>query len=364
MGRTTRHLRSALRSLRVAIKSEWRKSRIPNLVSMSNTRARWTDGPRNTYFVTSDRGMFRCDPTGLHQVVDIHLYGCTIVGPKVFMGFYIDRLATLVEGNAAALFSPGTPFEFREVFSEITGDDRERIHQITSCGEIVWLARTRVGAVLRYDTSNRTLTNYTLIRDRFNAPIRLDVNHINSVIQYGDVVLFTGTHAGDQSIVGVLDGNRVTGFGYKNLGVHDVYLTPSGFLFFDTFGPDRPDEGGAPVTEKGVLFPEIFSKPPGYVLRGAAQTGEEIVFGSSHKGERTQRFKGKGELLIIDSGKLRTAKRLPGAQVYQIITATGAMLTPPSTLPDAAAVRRMFEDALGKPIYDDEAELTEITDRE
>jgi hypothetical protein len=361
MGRTAPYLRSALRSLRLAIKSEWRKSRILSLVSKSNTRVRWSDGPRNTYFVTTDRGLFRCDPTGLHQVVDIHLYGCAIVGSKVFMGFYVDRFATFVEGNAAALFTPGVPFKFREIFSETTGDDRERIHQITSYGEIVWLARTRVGALLRFDIASGKLTNYTLIRDRFNAPVRLDVNHINSVVQYGDVVLFTGTHAGDQSIVGVLDGNRVTGFGYKNLGVHDVYLTRSGFLFFDTFGPDRPDEGGVPVTEQGILFPEIFSKPPGYVLRGAAQTGDEIVIGSSHKGERTQRFKGKGELLIFENDALRTTKRLPGAQVYQIITSTGAMLTPPATPPDAAAVRQMLGAALGKPIYDGEAEVTELS---
>ena len=37
------------------------------------------------------------------------------------------------------------------------------------------------------------------------------------------------------------------------------------------------------------------------------------------------------------------------------------MLTPPATLPDATAVRRMLEAALGKPIYDDEAEVTEVT---
>jgi hypothetical protein len=304
--------------------------------------------------------MFRCDPAGLHQVVDVHLYGSTIVGSKVFMGFYIDQLTTFVEGNATALFSPGTPFEFREIFSERTADDRERAHQITSCGDIVWLARTGAGAVLRYDTSNGKLTNYTLIRDRFSAPIRRDVNHINSVVQYGDVVLFTGTHAGDRSFIGVLDGKRVTGFGYKNIGVHDIYLTQSGFLFFDTFGPQRANEGGVPVTEKGILFPEVFTKPPGYILRGAAQTGEEILFGSSHKGERTHRFKGNGELLIIENGALRITKRLPGAQVYQIITATGAMLTPPANLPDASAVRQILEAALGRPIYEDEAEITEL----
>jgi hypothetical protein len=360
MGRTTRHLRSALRSLRVGFKSEWRKSRIPRLVSRSNTKTRWNDGPRNTYFLTSDQGMFRCDPAGLHQIVEVHLYGCTIVGPKVFMGFYVDQFATFVEGNAAALFSPGLPFNFRHIFSETTADHGGRIHQITSCGEIVWLARTTAGAVLRYDISKRKLTNYTLIRDRFDAPIRSDVNHINSVVQYGDVVLFAGTRAGNKSIVGILHEDRVTGFGYKNVGVHDIYLTQSGFLFFDTFGPQRPGEGGVPVTEQGVLYPEIFSKPPGYVLRGAAQTAQEILFGSSHKGERKHRFDGNGELLIVEGGRLRSAKRLPGAQVYQIITATGAMLTPPPTPPSASAVRSMLEAALGKPIYEGQAEVTEL----
>ena len=350
----------AIGAIQSAAKCAWRRWRIPALKSAARRVERWSDGPRNTYFVTSDRGLFRCDPNGLHQVTDLHLYGCAIVGTKVVMGHYIGHLAIVIEGNAAALFSAGVPFEFREIFSESTGDDRERIHQITSGDDVVWIARTGAGAVLRYDTSKARLTNYTLIRDRFNAPVRRDVNHINSVAQYGDVVLFTGTHAGNQSFIGILDQNRVTGFGYKNVGVHDIYLTQSGSLFFDTFGPMRPNEGGVPVTEKGILFPEIFNKPPGYVLRGAAQTGEEIVFGSSHKGERKHRFKGHGELLIIENGVLRTTKRLPGAQVYQIITPTGATLTPPSTLPDATAVRNMLEAALGKPIYDDEAEITEL----
>ena len=125
MSRTALHLRSALRSLTVAIKSEWRKSRILDLANMARTVQRWDDGPRNTYFVTTNKGVFRCDPEGLHHVVDIHLYGCAIVGNRVYMGFYIDRDAVLVEGRAeATLQGRRIRFEFSKIFSEFTGDDQ------------------------------------------------------------------------------------------------------------------------------------------------------------------------------------------------------------------------------------------------
>ena len=320
----------------------------------------WKDGPRHTYFVTTDKGVFRCDPHGLHRVIDIHIYGCTVVDDRVYMGFYVDREAILVEGRAKAMLKPGVPFEFREIFSESTSDTNERLHQITACGGIVWIARTAAGAALRYETSTGKLTNYTLLRDRFGTPVSRDINHINSVVQYGDVVLFTGTHAGEQSIVGMMDGTRVTAFGYRHTGVHDIYLTQSGFLFFDTFGPNRPDEGGVPVTEAGTLYAEIFSKPPGYVLRGAAQQGDEMLIGSSHKGERKHRFKGNSQLLIFEGGNLRTVKRLPGAQIYQIIAPDGGMLEAPGVPPSAMQVRTMLERALGAPIYEGKAHVSDL----
>ena len=318
------------------------------------------NGPRNTYFITTNKGILRLDPDGLHWVIKLELYGCAIAGSKVLMGFYVGRDGILVEGSASALFSPGAPFNFREVFQERTSDESERLHQITSCGETVWIARTAAGAGLRFDPTSRTLTNYTLLRDFFGTPVSRDVNHINSIVQYGDTVLFTAARAGNQSLIGVLDGTRVTGFGYKNPGVHDIYLTPSGFLFFDTFGANRPGEGGAAVTESGPMLDALFSKPPGYVLRGAAQNGEEILFGTSHKGERKFRFKGNGQVLILENNTLRTIKSLPAAQVYQIMNAEGAMLSPPQTTPTAAKIRGMFEQALGKAIYDGDAVVSEI----
>jgi hypothetical protein len=343
-----------------AAKLAWRTSRIDSRRGMARVIEKWQDGPHHTYFVTTDKGVFRCDPEGLHQVIDLHLYGCTIVGDRVYMGFYVDRDAIFVEGRAEALFKPGIHFEFCKVFGENTSDTNERLHQITACGDIVWIARTAAGAALRYDTRTGRLTNFTLLRDRFGTPVTRDINHINSIVQYGEVVLFTGTHVGDWSIIGMMHGTKVTAFRYRNTGVHDIYLTRKGFLFFDTFGPKRPGEGGVPVTEAGILWPEIFSKPPGYVLRGAAQQGDEILIGSSHKGERKLRFKGNGQLLIFERGNLRAVKQLPAAQVYQIIAPDGGTLEAPLNPPNAAQVRIMLEKSLGDPIYEGEAEIAEL----
>lgn len=353
-------LKRSVRRLERAFTTEWRRGRLARRKSEFKTVTRWQNGPTHPYFVMSDRGLYRTDREGAHRILDIPMYGCAIAGGKVFMTLYIGHDTILVEGDASALFERGKSFGFRPLFSEVTSDTNERMHQVTPYGDGVWVARTGGGAVMRYEIGGDKLLNYVLIRDRFGSPVKRDINHINSVVQYGDVVLFTATHAGRQSMVGMMHGNSVTGFGYKNTGVHDIYLTGDDFLFFDSFGADGGLSGGAPVMGNAKLLPDLFGNPPGYVPRGAAQTDSEIVIGSSHKGKRKNRFKGNGQLIVSDNGKVKSVLTMPVAQIYQIINARGEFLKALQVPPGADKVKQMLERALGAPIYEGEAEVSEI----
>lgn len=356
----SRGLKQSFRKIERTVTTEWRKARLTSRRSEFKTVTRWSDGPAHPYFIMSDKGLYRADREGVHRILNIQMYGCAIVGAKVFMALYIGRDTILVEGDSKALFDSGTPFNFRPLFTELTNDTNERLHQVTAYDNGIWVARTANGAAMRYEIGSEKLKNYTLIRDRFGLPVKRDINHINSVVQYGDAILFTATHAGSQSMIGLMHGISVTGFGYKNTGVHDVYLTESGFLFFDTFGHDSGVSGGMPITEQGPIFPELFGKPPGFVPRGASQTGAEIVIGSSHKGARKIRFKGNGQLIVTENRVVRSVHTIPVAQIYQIINARGELLTPPSRPLNVETIKQMFERSLGKAIYEGDADVSEI----
>ncbi len=359
MAKSSGKSKRTLRRFERLATTTWRRALLGRRRSEFKTVARWSGGPANAYFVMTDRGLYRADRDGVQRILDIPMYGCAIAGGKVYMALYIGHDTILVEGDAKALSGPA-PFNFRPLFTEITNDTNERLHQVTNWGDGIWVARTGNGSIMRYESGSDVLVNHILLTDRFGSPVKKDINHINSVMQYGNTVLFTATHAGTQSMIGLMDGKKVTGFGYRNTGVHDIYLTEDGFLFFDTFGERDSIVGGRPVTDRGTLFPDLFGKPPGFVPRGAAQTGAEIVIGSSHKGERKTRFKGNGQLIVTEAGAVRSVVTLPVAQVYQIVNERGEFLKAPSPAPDAAAIRRMFESALGKPIYEGEATVNEI----
>jgi len=335
-----------------AFLSAWRKQSIFTAKNKGKCLLSLPEMVSGTYFITSEKGLFRADISGLHLILPTPLYGCTIVGDKVVMGLYLDTDSILVEGNSSALFKKGESFQFREIMRVKTNDTKERIHQVTSFGNHIWSACTSMGALVHYEIGDSSIEFIYPLRDFFSAPVQKNINHINSVIQYGETVLFTAYRAGKGSLIGAINGPYVRAYEYENVGVHDIYLTQSGFLFFDTFGCGRDDRGGVPVTESGCWKPEFFDAAPGYILRGAAEGNNEILIGSSHKGKRALRFAGNGKLLRIVGGEIVSIQELPFAQVYQIITEHGEHLLPPEILPSFEEVCTSLNRRLGGPVYE------------
>lgn len=306
---------------------------------------------RGAYYFTSEKGVFRIDITGIYRVLDVACYGIAMGGPWVFLALYCFDYAIVVRGDRWALREPGRRFRFTEIYRLKTLSSNERIHSIFLGDEALWVANTGRNTLLKVDPEEaRVIAEIPIILDRFGRPVLYNNNHINSVSEYGGVVVFVAYRAGTQSMIGVLDGTRVTGYGYPRVGVHDIFLTDGGFLICDTFGAGTEAAGGVPVTEKGPMDPEFFSRPPGCIVRGIAGTGEETLIGHSHKGERALRFSGNGAILVAQNGQVVNRIDVPPAQIYQIITEEGEFVARPSAAVDAAKIRSTFQQAFGEPI--------------
>lgn len=311
-------------------------------------------GLKRSYYITSEKGLYQAGPGGFFHLLDIPLYGMAFYGERVFMGLQIGKAAVLVAGRRQALEESGTPFGFRVLQSHPIATSNHRIHQVTAGRSGIWVANTSRNTLLLIDPkTEKVAAEIPVFFDMFGEPILHDHNHINSVMDYGSLVLFTACRAGGRSMIGVYESGKITGYFYEHPGGHDMYLTPDGFLFCDTFGSGGENTGGFPVTQDGFFAESVFRTPPGFVVRGAAGSREEFLIGHSHKGSRARRFAGQGALLVFDGENLRRKIETPCSQIYQIIGQDGSMLRPGrEAVPEK--VHALLQKRFGPPGYERE----------
>jgi hypothetical protein len=344
-------LRPWLRGLQ-ACRAELRRARY--LKARSNIRkvAGVEVGLRCVYLFTTNKGVYRLDSSGIYRILKAPAYGIAIKGEWVFLALFAEGCSSVVRGDRRALVENGRPLSFRELYRIETPSSNERIHQIFCSEDALWVANTPRNTLLKIDPEEcRVLAEIPVMLDRFGQPVMFDNNHINSVAEWDGVVLFAAYRAGEESMIGVYDGEAVTGYAYRNVGVHDIFLTEDDFYFCDTFGNGETDSGGAPITGDGVLDPAFFERPPGCIVRGLAGSSEELLIGHSHKGSRAKRFNGHGAILVSRNGKVVSRIDVAPAQVYQIITSDGDFVIPRPAKVYADGVRQVLAKALGDPIY-------------
>ena len=334
------------------LRAEYRTARITRARSKIKKVQDIAANLEKAYYFTSEKGVFRLDRTGVHQVLDLAAYGIAIHGEWIFLAVYSYDYSIVVRGDRRALSESGRSFDFREIYRLQTLSTNERIHGMFCGSDALWVANTGRNTLLKVDPRKaEVVAEIPVIVDRFGRSVLFDNNHINSVSEYDGVVLFAAYRAGHRSMIGVYDGTSVTGFGYPRAGVHDIFLWNGGFLLCDTFGENTEVAGGALITQDGVFDSEFFSKPPGCIVRGLAGTVDELLIGHSHKGVRSKRFNGHGAILVARNGRVEERLGIHPAQVYQIITEDGAFAMPSPRNVDASSVKRMLMKALGEPIY-------------
>ena len=320
------------------------------------------DGPLPVefdFYVSSEKGLFQVGPSGILRLSSIPMYGVALTDSHVYMAGQIHKRSVVLRGETIG----HEPLNMRNpsiLYETMAQGYNERIHQINHGMGSIWVANTGRNSILQIDpASGEVTTEIWPFTDDFSQKIIADQNHINSVHAYGDFIVFTAYTAGDGSLIGVIDHDmNVTGFRHENMGIHDIYLEPGNFYFCDTFGDRDSEFGGTLITRDGPYAPDIFEKPPGYITRGLVKSGNQLVIGHSHKGTRSQRFKGNGSLLLFNDDVFHSEIQMPCAQIYQMVRSDGLNFDESNKcmkLPEAIG---MFTEHLGSPVFSKKADCT------
>lgn len=300
------------------------KTSISNRLSLRRLRKgfRLKCPVENYYFVTTEKGIFLIGPNEGRLLSMYPGYGLAIAEDMAFFsidyknGSYVcmltkERLLNGVRDD----FDQQADILYKSAFHS----NNERIHQITLTKDRkVLLANCARNSIVSVDPATYEVKEFTPFPDMYGMPILYDHNHINSVIEVDGMVFFVAYKVGGKSFVGWISEDIVSGYFFANKGMHDIYKTETGFLIFDTFGNGK----GRAITEEGEIFYEYLDRDDGYVLRGAAGSKSEWLFGHSHKGPRRTRYLGYGGILVISMGECHYVE-LPASQIYQIIRFDG-----------------------------------------
>src|SRR5262245_233588 len=302
-----------------------------------------------SYFVCTNDGLYYLANGLGRQISTLGGYGLATDGVHVVRTVDVKRASQIVSFE---YFYDELKLECGEIIYEMPFKSTNgRIHQL-SCdinNNTFFAALAERNSILQFSLVNGgwCFKEFTPFTDRFGAPILFDHNHINSVLPHNGFLLFVAYKAGTGSMIGIIRGDQVLGFGYPNQGMHDIFITKSGFLCFDTFGGSE-DQGGRPITENGPTRSPLFDDPPGYILRGAAQIDCETVYGHSHKGERSKRFEGNGVILHFKDGSF-SYYPIPSAQIYQIVRNDGLFFE--SVDKPVDLIVSQLTHVFGQPVY-------------
>lgn len=346
-----------------AFRNEYQRIRVSKGQNLSFRVVKNDVGPGPKFpfdcYLTTDCGLFRLCQGRFQRLTLIGGYGFALSGEHAFLSLNFYGRSSLVSLELEELQKPRQKVYAMEHWGVPITDNAERFHQVTSRRDgPIWVANTSRNTLLRIDPHNHDrISEYSIFHDQFGVPILYDHNHINSVVQYEDVILFSAYRAGENSLICVINGDRIKGYAYPRKGVHDIYLTSTGFLLCDTFGENQPGRGGAPYTENGIIDPKFFGREPGYVVRGAVGLGEDWLIGYSHKGERKKRYEGNGGVIVISRGKVQETWTLPAAQIYQIVREDKEFIDPVQEC-SVEQVCSLFEEVLGPPVY--EGQIREV----
>ncbi|MEQ8356257.1 MAG: hypothetical protein RH942_12015 [Kiloniellaceae bacterium] len=346
-------LAAASKAAAITFKSTWFSHRIER-AHVSQKRVDDCKLPLDgRYFITTERGVFRIEKSGIYKVLDLPAYGISADKDYLYLALFLGSRSTLVRGRIGPFLGQDGAADLEEIYSVPLQSSNQRMHALWLGKTHLWVANTGRNSLIRLDRATLSeRLEIPLFSDQFGYDLLHDVNHVNGVSEYDGTVFFSAYRAGEQSMLGYIDGHKITGFAYPNVGIHDIYLSSEGIFFCDTFGPAGSQSGGAVMTANGPFDPAYLSGEKGYVLRGLAGSPEEMLIGHSHKGKRRERFEGKGSLLLGINGRIQGEQPIAAAQVYQIMTCEGSFLSPPPEAMTAIKAHKLLATHLGDPIYE------------
>ncbi|TDJ79627.1 MAG: hypothetical protein E2O39_00660 [Planctomycetota bacterium] len=311
------------------------------------------------YFVTTERGVLHLEGGRIRQAFDVPCYGIAFHGDHFYVSAWFGDRTSLMRGQRGALLAGSGALGLEELYGLDVRRSNERIHQIYAGQDGLWIANTGRNTIAQFDWQSGELRlELAPFHDEMGAPVLFDNHHINSVSAYGEVVLFVAYGVGGGSLLCVCEGRRLTGYRYEHMGVHDIFLSEEGeLLFCDTFARKCSARDGVVHRGADEIDPEGF-RNGGRFPRGLAGDGRELLIGSSFEGQGRERFRGRGQLVVVRAGRVSGTIELPAAQVYQIVSAEGRHVRPPASAPTPDEVRARFEAAFGAAVF--ESRLSEL----
>lgn len=309
------------------------------------------------YLVSGDRGVHAVVGGRFLQLSKVITYGIAVRNGMIWCASSCDRYSSICRAELPEHLMPGQRLAFEEIHRAKTSK-KGRYHQIGFIGDRLAIAASE-NNVIRYldPMSGEILSECLPFRDSFGEPIGGDHNHINSLSESGECVLFCAYKAGQGSLLCVLNGNRdrVKGYEISSMGLHDIYIEGENLWFSDTFGlPTKlgGDDCGHLMKNNCKVDAGYFSAPPGKVIRGIAGTGKELLVGHSHKGPRAKRYKGKGSIIRLVGEKVVEETSVPFAQVYDILRLDGRHFDEPPALGSWDEINARFVSILGSCVYE------------
>lgn len=305
----------------------------------------------NSYLITSEKGVFLMKNSSIKKLYSSHTFGISYDETSIFLACS-DELKTYILKFDKKNFLNSKP-DGKILFSQYISEPGSRIHQISQSNNSLWISCTFDNTIMEIDKSNgKVLKKLAPFDDEFGVPILVDQNHINSIFCSGKSILFVAYKVNNSSMILSMDDDIIKGYSYSNIGVHDISLNRETIYFCDTFGKNNLiDKGGSVIENGSIMNPEIFSKSPGFILRGFAKCGSEIVVGHSHKGIRSERLRGKAKIIHILNRKLKKIIEMPFAQVYDITCIDAKTIDSKSKELSFEEINNILYQSLGSPVY-------------
>ncbi|MEP6662294.1 MAG: hypothetical protein ABJC04_01400 [Verrucomicrobiota bacterium] len=306
------------------------------------------------YLISSDRGVFALQKGEMFQLTDVDTFGIAVCHGELFAACSNDDFSSVGKCAFSLPLLPNASLKFTEIFRTPI-NKKGRIHQINFYHDTLAVTLTAENSIAFLNpSSGEILSECSPFRDGFGAAIGGDHNHINSLSQCGESLLFCAYKAGTGALIGIISGKRVQGYPVKNKGAHDVYISGRTLFYSDTFGAmfgEGRSECGFLMSNNQPVDEMFFNQPPGFAIRGICQRGEEMIVGHSHKGPRSKRFAGNGALLRIVKDKVVQTLTVPFAQVYDIVGLDGQHFDAPPAFQTWDETNAFLESVLGAPIY-------------
>ena len=274
-----------------------------------------------SYLVSSEKGVFLLGMGNPVPLFSLSTFGIAMDESYVFLACSTENESFLLRADREA-FLERKKIGFSELFCTHISDPGSRIHQIAVNKQSVWMACTYDNTLREIDkVTGQVRRKVAPFKDEFGTSLCHDHNHINSIFCLEGVQLFVAYKVGGQAMLCVMDDEDITGFSYPNVGVHDIIIDGENLYFSDTFGSVNSEHSGGAVIKNGqAINPEVFEQSPGFIVRGMAGDSMEMVIGHSHKGERSERYKGVAKLIRLESGVFSGVYELPFSQFYDVIT--------------------------------------------